>query len=147
MPYDGGMKHGLALAMFCLGILSLPAAMRMEKVEYKAGDTICEGMVVYDDAFKSRRSGIIIAHQWKGLTAYERMRAELLAVRGHVVMCADVYGKGRRNDREMDYCEGRPPLCTGIEAQRCIEISSRRADGERHEHGLGRRLESARSPP
>ena len=88
--------------MFCLGILSLPAAMRMEKVEYKAGDTICEGMVVYDDAFKSRRSGIIIAHQWKGLTAYERMRAELLAVRGHVVMCADVYGKGVRPDNPKD---------------------------------------------
>ena len=47
--------------MFCLGILSLPAAMRMEKVEYKAGDTVCEGMIVYDDAFKSRRSGIIVA--------------------------------------------------------------------------------------
>jgi dienelactone hydrolase len=79
-----------------LAASSLHAAVQFQKVEYKQGDTICEGLLVYDDTFKDKRPGIIVAHQWMGLTDYEKMRAELLALRGYAALCADVYGKGVR---------------------------------------------------
>jgi dienelactone hydrolase len=44
----------------------------------------------------------LVAHQWKGLTAYERKRAEMLAKLGYAVFCADIYGKGVRADNPQD---------------------------------------------
>jgi dienelactone hydrolase len=41
---------------------------------------------------------VLIAYQWRGLTDYEKMRAEMLARLGYVALCADVYGKGVRAD-------------------------------------------------
>ena len=94
-----------------------------DKVEYKQGDTVCEGLLVYDDLFQGKRPGIIVAHQWKGLTDYEKMRAELLALRGYVALCADVYGKGVRADNPKDaaalagkYKSDRPLLRARINA-------------------------------
>jgi dienelactone hydrolase len=102
--YDGVMKRGLLLLMTLFAATSLPAAVQFQKVEYKQGDTVCEGLLVFDDlpAFQGKRPGIIVAHQWKGLTDYEKMRGELLAMRGHIVLCADVYGKGVRADNPKD---------------------------------------------
>jgi dienelactone hydrolase len=39
---------------------------------------------------------VLIVHQWKGLTAYEKGRADMLAKMGYVVFAADIYGKGIR---------------------------------------------------
>lgn len=96
------MKRGIFLLIGLLAATSLRAAVKFEKVEYKQGDTVCEGLLVFDDLFQGKRSGIVIGHQWKGLTDYEKMRGELLAMRGHVVLCADVYGKGVRADNPKD---------------------------------------------
>ncbi len=82
--------------------LAARGAIHYEKVEYKQGDTVCEGLLVYDDMFQGKRPGIIVAHQWKGVTDYEKMRAGLLAERGFVALCADVYGKGVRADNPKD---------------------------------------------
>ncbi len=76
--------------------MSVGAAIKKERVEYKEGDTTLEGVLVYDDSTQSTRPGILIAHQWKGLTEYEQMRAEMLARLGYVAFAADVYGKGVR---------------------------------------------------
>ena len=63
-------------------------------VEYKEGDNLLEGFVVYDDGVKGARPGVLIVHQWMGLTDYEKKRAEMLAQLGCVAFCADIYGKG-----------------------------------------------------
>src|ERR1043165_2093986 len=86
---------------FCVGILaamtvSATAAIKKEKIENKQGDATWEGVLVYDDASQAKRPGVLIAHQWKGLTEYEEMRAEMLARLGYVAFAADVYGKGIR---------------------------------------------------
>lgn len=96
------MKRGLIIlgALFCAA--SLHAAVQFQKVEYKEGETTCEGVLVYDDQFQGKRPGVLIAHQWKGLTDYEKMRAEMLAKLGYVAFCADVYGKGVRADNPKD---------------------------------------------
>jgi len=99
------------------------AEVHYDKVEYKQGDTVCEGLLVYDDVFRGKRPGIIVAHQWKGVSDYEKMRAELLAQRGYVALCSDVYGKGVRADNPTDaaklagkYKNDRPLLRARINA-------------------------------
>ena len=96
------MKTGLWLVLGLFAALSAQAAVQFQKVEYKEGDTVCEGLLVYDDIVKGPRPGVLVAHQWKGLTDYEKMRGELLAMRGYVALCADVYGKGVRADNAKD---------------------------------------------
>jgi dienelactone hydrolase len=39
---------------------------------------------------------VLIVHQWKGLTDYEKKRAEMLAKLGYNVFALDIYGKGIR---------------------------------------------------
>ncbi len=78
------------------------AELKSDPVEYQQGETTCEGFLVYDNAVKGKRPGVLIAHQWKGLSAYEKKRAEMLAKLGYVVFCADIYGKGVRADNPKD---------------------------------------------
>jgi len=65
-------------------------------VEYKQGETVLEGWSVYDDAVHGKRPGVLVVHQWKGLSDYEKKRAEMLAKLGYNVFAADIYGKGIR---------------------------------------------------
>ena len=83
-----------SLALACAG--TVRAAIHTETVEYKQGGTTLEGFVAYDDAIKGPRPGVLIVHQWLGLTDYEKHRAEMLAQLGYVAFCADIYGKGVR---------------------------------------------------
>jgi dienelactone hydrolase len=89
-----------AAAVACAAVLSVPLAataeIKTETVEYKQGEATLEGYVAYDDAVTGKRPGIIVAHEWGGLTGYERMRAEMLAKLGFVALAADIYGKGVR---------------------------------------------------
>ena len=76
--------------------MTVRAAIQTETVEYKQGDTTLEGFVAYDDAIQGKRPGVLVVHQWMGLTDYEKHRAEMLAQLGYVAFCADIYGKGIR---------------------------------------------------
>jgi dienelactone hydrolase len=84
----------LALASLCANVLN--AAIKTETVEYKQGDTTLEGVLVYDDANKTPRPGVLVIHQWQGVTDYEKKRAEMLAELGYAAFCVDIYGKGVR---------------------------------------------------
>jgi dienelactone hydrolase len=70
--------------------------VRSKVVEYKQGDTTLEGFLAWDDAAAGKRPGVLVVHQWMGLTEYERMRAQQLAGLGYVAFAVDVYGKGVR---------------------------------------------------
>ena len=91
-------KKFLALiaGMACLAAVQIHAEIRTQTVEYKEGETSLEGFIAYDDAIISKRPAVIIAHQWKGLSDYEKERARMLAKLGYVAFAADVYGKGVR---------------------------------------------------
>jgi dienelactone hydrolase len=82
------------LALACAG--TARAAIHTETVEYKQGGMTLEGFVAYDDVIKGTRPGVLVVHQWLGLTDYEKKRAEMLAQLGYVAFCADIYGKGVR---------------------------------------------------
>src|ERR1039457_12564 len=76
--------------------LLLGAVIRSKTIEYQQGDATLAGVLVFDDAVSGPRPGVLVVHQWLGLTDYEKHRAEMLAQLGYVAFCADIYGKGVR---------------------------------------------------
>jgi dienelactone hydrolase len=72
------------------------AAVQTRNVEYRQGDTVLEGYLAYDGAKAAKRPGVLVAHEWTGINAYTRRRAEQLAALGYVAFAADIYGKGVR---------------------------------------------------
>jgi dienelactone hydrolase len=96
------------LALGCCA-MTVHAAIQTKTIEYKQDGTTLEGFVAYDDTIKGARPGVLVVHQWMGLTAYERKRAEMLAQLGYVAFCADIYGKGVRpqNTREAGVLAGK----------------------------------------
>jgi len=90
------MKKALLVLLAAACALSVQAKIITKSVEYKQGDTTLEGYLAYDDAVSGTRPGVLIVHQWLGLTDYEKHRAEMLAQLGYVAFCADIYGKGNR---------------------------------------------------
>lgn len=75
---------------------SLSAAIVEKPLEYKSGDVLCEGWQAYDDAVTGKRPGVLIVHQWTGISDHEKEAARKLAALGYNVLVADIYGKGIR---------------------------------------------------
>src|SRR5712675_91393 len=90
------MKIIIPIFLALAGALSVHAKIVTQAVEYKQGDTTLEGYLAYDDSVSGKRPGVLVVHQWMGLTDYEKHRAEQLAGLGYVAFCADIYGKGVR---------------------------------------------------
>src|SRR5437588_6659287 len=84
----------IMLALTCA--LAARGQVHTEKIEYKHGDTVLEGHLAYDQSIQGKRPGVLIVHQWKGLTDYEKKRAEMLAKLGYIAFAVDIYGKGIR---------------------------------------------------
>jgi dienelactone hydrolase len=86
----------LLFALMLAGAVAARAAIQTQTIEYQQGETTLEGVLVYDDAVKDKRPGVLVVHQWLGLIDYEKHRAEMLAQLGYVAFCADIYGKDVR---------------------------------------------------
>lgn len=84
----------LQLLLSLASLFPAHAAVRAETVAYKHGDAALEGTLVYDDAVKKARPGVLVLHEWWGHGPYVRRRAEELAKLGYVAFAADMYGKG-----------------------------------------------------
>jgi dienelactone hydrolase len=95
------MKMKFLVAVLC-GVAfaagSAQAAVKVQTVEYKQGDTALEGWLVYDTAMKGKRPGIVVYPAYWGPSAHEKDVAEKLAKMGYVAFVADIYGKGVRPD-------------------------------------------------
>lgn len=85
-------------ALLSLALLSGTAMAKIvsKKVEYKSGDKTFEGFVAYDDAKKGSRPGVMIVHNWLGVTAETESKAIETAKLGYVAFAGDIYGKGIR---------------------------------------------------
>jgi len=89
------MKTFLAVTGLLLATMA-GAAVRSQALTYRQGDTVLEGFLAWDDSMMGKRPGVLVVHQWMGLSANERMRAEMLAKLGYVAFAVDVYGQGVR---------------------------------------------------
>jgi dienelactone hydrolase len=78
------------------------AAVKEEPVTYKDGDTTLKGFVVYDDAKKGKRPGIVMVHEWWGITKHMHNEARRLARAGYTTFIADMYGDAKTADNPKD---------------------------------------------
>jgi len=90
------MKKIVFLVVGLCGLMPLSAAVVERSVKYKLGEVEMEGFHAYDDKVEGKRPGVLIIHQWTGLSENEKMRARMLAELGYNVFAADVYGIGIR---------------------------------------------------
>ena len=73
------------------------AEILTKSVEYQDDDVTLEGFVAWDSEKADEDSpGVLVVHQWMGLTDYEKGRCQQLAEMGYVAFAVDIYGKGVR---------------------------------------------------
>jgi dienelactone hydrolase len=90
------MKWFFALLAVLAAILPATAKVKTEMVEYKQGDVVLQGFICFDESLTGKRPGILVIHDWMGVSDDTKMRAEMLAGLGYVALTADIYGKGVR---------------------------------------------------
>jgi dienelactone hydrolase len=82
--------------------VSAHAAVREKAVTYKDGETTMKGFVVYDDAKKGKHPGIVLVHEWWGITKHMHNEARRFAREGYTVLIADMYGDAKTADNPKD---------------------------------------------
>lgn len=90
------MRRSLLAVSLSLCSLSAFAAMKSEPIEYKVGNDSFSGYLVYDDAAKGKRPGLVMVPNWLGATQDSVEKAKKIAGDDYVILIADVYGKGVR---------------------------------------------------
>jgi dienelactone hydrolase len=90
------MKGFLSILAALAFTLPAAAKVKTEVVEYKQGDVVLQGYLSYDESLTGRRPGVLVIHDWMGVSDDTKMRAEMLAGLGYVAFAADIYGKGVR---------------------------------------------------
>jgi dienelactone hydrolase len=88
----------LAIAM----VASANAAIKEQPVTYTDGETTMKGFVVYDDAIQAKRPGIVMVHEWWGITDHMHNQARKLAQQGYTAFIADMYGDAKTADNPKD---------------------------------------------
>ena len=87
------MRSLLLLHLFAA---AAAAQMHTQKIEYKDGDTVLVGVLVSDPERFGERPGVLVVHQWTGITDHEITQAKKLARLGYAAFCVDIYGKTTR---------------------------------------------------
>ena len=78
------------------------AAIKEEPVTYTDGQTTMKGFVVYDDAITAKRPGIVMVHEWWGITPHIHNEARKFAQQGYTAFIADMYGDAKTADNPKD---------------------------------------------
>ncbi len=86
------------LISLCLlaSAFSASAAPRSEKISWSDGGKNFDGYLVWDDASKSPRPGLVMVPNWYGVNDKALAKARTLAGKDYVILLADVYGRGVR---------------------------------------------------
>lgn len=85
----------LVILLFSLSSAAVQAAVQGKEVSYRADGVTLKGYIAYDDAFKGKRPGVLVVHEWWGQNEYARMRARMLAELGYTALAVDMYGDGK----------------------------------------------------
>lgn len=65
------------------------------EISYQHQETQCRGYYAIPDQMNSPRPLVLIAHDWSGLNAFSRQKADEMAALGYVGFAMDLYGQGR----------------------------------------------------
>ena len=98
------MKIATKILMLLMVFVALnsEAAIRIEPVEYTAGDVTMKGQIAYDEAKQGKRPAVLVVHEWWGLNDYAIQRAKMLAELGYTGMAIDMYGGARNTTHPAD---------------------------------------------
>jgi dienelactone hydrolase len=96
------MRTLLLGAALALSFGHAGAAIKETPVTYRDGTTTLKGYVVYDDATRARRPGVLVGPEWWGITRHVRGEARRLAEQGYTAFITDMYGDGKTADNPTD---------------------------------------------
>lgn len=97
------MRTMIVGALFAIAMIgNANAAIKEEPVTYTDGKTTMKGFVVYDDAVTAKRPGIIMVHEWWGITQHMHNEARKFAEQGYTAFIADMYGDAKSADNPKD---------------------------------------------
>ena len=77
-------------------MLSALPALAGQSLTYQDGAIKLEGYLARPEVVQSVVPGVVIVHQWMGVSDHEKRTAEELAKLGYVALAADIYGEGVR---------------------------------------------------
>jgi dienelactone hydrolase len=86
------MIRAFAIAFALLFALPSQAATVSRAIDYMAGGRKMQSVLVYDDAAKAARPGIVMTPDWLGITPDNIALAKQIAGKDYVILVADVYG-------------------------------------------------------
>lgn len=84
----------LIIYLVMTGSIAATAKLSKSDVEYMDHGTKLRGYLVFDDSFHGARPGVLVVHNWLGLTDETKSKADALAELGYVAFAADIYGEG-----------------------------------------------------
>jgi dienelactone hydrolase len=86
---------GMVMVAASTAFVGAPA-VKTRTVDYTIGDQTFEGLFVYSTGSKGKLPGVLMVHNWLGISGETRRQAERMAKLGLAVFAVDVYGKGIR---------------------------------------------------
>jgi dienelactone hydrolase len=92
--------------------------LAVERIDYRAGNTACNGALVYDEKVSGRRPLLLISPNWLGVTDDAIKRATGIVGSKYVAFVADMYGGGKT-------CAGPPEAADLANAVRA-DVNERR---------------------
>jgi len=84
------------IATLALLVSFASAEITVKRIWSTLDGKVYESLLVRDPAITAKRPGVLIVHQWMGITDHEIGVAKKLAAMGYVAFVADIYGKGVR---------------------------------------------------
>ncbi len=96
------MYRVIAGSLLLVLSMTVNAAVSGKEVSYQAGAVTLKGYLATDTAVQGKRPGILVVHEWWGLNAYARKRADMLAALGYTALAIDMYGDGRTAEHPDD---------------------------------------------
>jgi dienelactone hydrolase len=90
---ETSMRSSFAILALALSVAApVRAAMVTKELSYDVGGRTMKSVLVYDDASKTPRPGLVMAPDWLGMNPDQIRLAESFAGRDYVILVADVYG-------------------------------------------------------
>lgn len=72
--------------------------IKEDSISYNLNGKTYIGFITYDANKEGKRPGVLVVHEWWGLTNYTRNRAKQLAELGYIAMAVDMYGDGKTGE-------------------------------------------------
>ncbi len=92
------MKTTLVFFIAALSANWADAEIVTKEISYFIDTMTFRGFFAYDNGFKEKRPGVLVAHEWWGLNDFAKSQVRNLAQMGYAAFAVDLYGNGRSTD-------------------------------------------------